>query len=69
MNSNPAPAQANYDGSDKGSNARNMSGEADGVRYTISHRDVNSIVTCQLQPNASINLTAGVMAGRDVRQS
>lgn len=59
----PAPAQVNYDGSDKGSSARNISGEADGVRYTISYRDVNSIVTCQLQPNASINLTAGVMAG------
>ncbi len=60
---NPAPAQANYDGYDRGSNMQNISGEADGVCYTISYRDVNSIVTCQLQPHASINLTSGAMAG------
>ena len=43
--------------------AQIIGGEAEGIRYEILYRDVNSIVRCRLQPNSSINITAGVMAG------
>lgn len=44
------------------SGTRNLSGEAEGVRYNILYRDVNSIVQCHLQPNTRINIAAGSMA-------
>ena len=58
---NPAPAQSNIP--NKGPDVQTISGEAEGIRYEILYRDVNSVVRCHLQPNASINITAGVMAG------
>ena len=47
----------------KGTETRTITGEAEGIRYEILYRDVNTMVRCQLQSNASINITAGVMAG------
>lgn len=64
--SSSGPGQSggsSYGAPNKGSGVQNISGEAEGVSYEISYRDVNSIVTCQLQSNASINIKAGVMAG------
>lgn len=40
-----------------------VSGSADGIGYQVLYRDVNSIVQCQLQQNASINIAAGAMVG------
>lgn len=57
------PAQSNSTVPNIASETKAISGEAEGLRYTILYRDVNTIVQCQLQPNASINITAGAMAG------
>lgn len=57
----PAPPQAQTP--HNSSDVQALSGDSDGIRYEVLYRDVNSIVRCQLQPNASINITAGAMAG------
>ena len=46
----------------RASDTQDLRGEAEGVRFRILYRDVNSIVECQLQPNARINIAAGSMA-------
>ena len=56
---NAAPAQPNQFAQNQATKAQNICGEADGVRYEILYRDVNSIVQCHLQPNASMNIEAG----------
>lgn len=45
-----APAQPNQVAQNQATKTQNICGEADGVRYEILYRDVNSIVQCHLQP-------------------
>ena len=59
---NTYPGQAKPTAPTAADKRSNLTGEAEGVRYTILYRDVNSIVQCQLQPNARVNITAGSMA-------
>lgn len=59
---NVAPVQAVQCMPNRVDDTQELRGEADGVRFRILYRDVNSIVECQLQPNACINIAAGSMA-------
>lgn len=59
---NIVPSQVNQSMLNRASDTRDLGGEAEGVRFRILYRDVNSIVECQLQPNARINIAAGSMA-------
>ena len=59
---NIAPGQVQQGMPDRTTDTQDLSGEAEGVRFRILYRDVNSIVECQLQPNARINIAAGSMA-------
>ena len=59
---NIVPSQVNQSMPNRASDTRDFGGEAEGVRFRVLYRDVNSIVECQLQPNARINIAAGSMA-------
>ena len=56
-------AHAPPHGPSKNPESQPITGEAEGIRYEILYRDVNTLVRCQLRPNTSIHITAGVMAG------
>ena len=56
---NVAPVQAVQCMPNRVDDTQELRGEADGVRFRILYRDVNTIVECQLQPNACINIAAG----------
>lgn len=58
---NVVPGQADQCIPNTSADLQELRGEAEGVGFRVLYRDVNSVVACQLQPNARIFIAAGSM--------